>query len=95
MSAQTGEPFSSPPADFGGDGDGLHVGDGGGTTKDADVRRERRLQARLSLLPLQGLDESSFLAEMDDDIEWVIDCIRAVSWREWTSIGWDTDYLGG
>merc|ERR1719461_2160648 len=56
-----GEPVSSPPADGGGHGDSLDVGDSGGTAEDTDVSGEWGLQAGLALLTLQALDQGGLL----------------------------------
>merc|ERR1719270_738588 len=64
--AHAGEPVSSPPADGGGHGDSLDVGDSGGTAEDTDVSGEWGLQAGLALLTLQALDQGGLLpADVD------------------------------
>ena len=60
--AEAGEPVSAAAADGGRHGHGLDVGDGGGAAEDADVSGEWRLQSRLALLALEGLDERGLLA---------------------------------
>ncbi len=44
------------------DCDRLNVRNGSRATKDTDVSRERRLEAWLALLALEGLDEGSFFS---------------------------------
>lgn len=45
-----------------GNSNGLHIVDCSGATKQSDISRERRLQTRLALLALNGLDERRFLS---------------------------------
>ena len=56
------EPLSATPADGRGNGNGLDVGDGCGTTEDAHVSGEGGLEAGPALFALQGLDQGGLLA---------------------------------
>jgi len=49
LAPERGEPLWAAAQDGGGDGDGLHVGDGGGAAVEADVGGERGLEAGLAL----------------------------------------------
>ena len=74
--AEGGEPAGPTAEDGGTDGDGLDVGDGGGTAEDADAGGERRLEAGLARAALEALDEGRLLPAdvgagpaVDEDVE--------------------------
>ena len=70
------EPVGTTAENGGGDGHGLAVGDGGGTTVQTGIGGEWRLQTRLALLAFQGFQLGRFFTTdiststtMDKDIK--------------------------
>ena len=58
---ESSEPLASTSQDGGGNGDSLDVGNGGGATEETDISGEWGLQARLSSLTLDRLDQGGLL----------------------------------
>lgn len=56
---ESSKPLSTTSQDGGGNSDSLDVGDGGGASEKTDISREWGLQARLTSLTLDRLDQSS------------------------------------
>ena len=76
LAAEAGEPARPAPQDRRRHGDRLDVVHGRRAAVEADIGRERRLQARLALLALEALEQRRFLAAdigagavVDDDVE--------------------------
>jgi hypothetical protein len=62
LATKAGKPAAAAAEDGGGDGDGLDVGDGRRASEETDGSGERRLQAGLSGLAFERLDERRLLA---------------------------------
>merc|ERR1719209_143157 len=60
--AHTSKPITAPPADGGSNSNSFNIGDSGGAAKNSNISWEWGLQAGLSLLPLEALNQGSLLS---------------------------------
>ena len=88
---ERGEPVGTATEDGGTDGDGLDVGDGGGTAEDADTGGERRLETGLALSALQTLNEGRLLSADVGACSTVEEDVKVIA----RSTGVATDEAGG